>query len=189
MVDSCGGLYGGRSAGRPTVRPSHRASPWRQQPTCPCCRHQLQLRHRRRRVQLGPTSGRGRSPANGSCYEKLNTVESRLFAPQPLWSMTDITYLPSSPCGQEVPTPPPSEFDYSELLLPYYIHEIELIVLLSNRRVATCKPGKPGLTSFSETLALFFIQFLSFRKMKVQGRQNGPSGLPENTGWLRACQI
>ena len=35
------------------------------------------------------------------------------------------------------------------------------------RRVATCKPGKPGLTSFSETLALFFIQFLSFWKMKV----------------------
>ena len=46
---------------------------------------------------------------------------------------------------------------------------------ISVRRVATCKPGKPGLTSFSETLALFFIQFLSFRKMKVQGRQNGPS--------------
>ena len=43
------------------------------------------------------------------------------------------------------------------------------------RRVATCKPGKPGLTSFSETLALFFIQFLSFRKMKVQNTQNGPS--------------
>ena len=58
--------------------------------------------------------------------------------------------------------------------------------LIINRRVATCKPGKPGLTNFSETLALFFIQFLSFRKMKVQGRQNGPSGLPENTGWLRA---
>ena len=55
------------------------------------------------------------------------------------------------------------------------------------RRVATCKPGKPGLTSFSETLALFFIQFLSFRKMKLQDRQNGPSGLPENTGWLREC--
>ena len=43
------------------------------------------------------------------------------------------------------------------------------------RRVATCKPGKPGLTSFSETLAPFFIQFLSFRKMKVQDRQNGQS--------------
>ena len=43
------------------------------------------------------------------------------------------------------------------------------------RRVATCKPGKPGLTSFSETLALFFVQFLSFPKMKVQDRQNGPS--------------
>ena len=43
------------------------------------------------------------------------------------------------------------------------------------RRVATCKPGKPGLTSFSETLALFFTQFLSFRKMKVQAKQNGPS--------------
>ena len=58
-----------------------------------------------------------------------------------------------------------------------------------SRRVATCKPGKPGLTRFSETLALFFIQFLSFRKMKVQDRQNGPSGLPEKTGWLRArCQ-
>ena len=40
------------------------------------------------------------------------------------------------------------------------------------RRVATCKTGKPGLTSFSETLALFFNQFLSFRKMKVQDRQN-----------------
>ena len=37
----------------------------------------------------------------------------------------------------------------------------------SLRRVATCKPGKPGLTSFSETLTLFFIQFLLFRKMKV----------------------
>ena len=41
--------------------------------------------------------------------------------------------------------------------------------------VATCKPGKPGLTNFSETLAFFFIQFISFRKMKVQDRQNGPS--------------
>ena len=31
------------------------------------------------------------------------------------------------------------------------------------RRVATCKPGKPGLTSFSETLALFLhpISFIS----------------------------
>ena len=51
------------------------------------------------------------------------------------------------------------------------------------RRVATYKPGKPGFTSFSETLALFFIQFLLFRKMKVQDRQNGPSGLPEKS-WL-----
>ena len=47
------------------------------------------------------------------------------------------------------------------------------------RHVATCKPDKPGLTSFSEALALFFIQFLSFWKIKVQDRQNGPSGLPE----------
>ena len=37
------------------------------------------------------------------------------------------------------------------------------------------KPGKPGLASFSETLVLFFIQFLSFRKMKVQDRQICPS--------------
>ena len=59
-------------------------------------------------------------------------------------------------------------------------------MVTKTRRVATCKPGKPGLTSFSETLALFFIQFLSFRKMKVQDRQNGPSGLSEKTGWLRA---
>ena len=58
---------------------------------------------------------------------------------------------------------------------------------LWTRRVATCKPGKPGLASFFETLALFFIQSLSFRKMKVQDKQNGPSGLPEKTGWLRAC--
>ena len=48
------------------------------------------------------------------------------------------------------------------------------------------KQGKPELTSFCETLALFFIQFLSFRKMKIQNRQNGLSGLPEETGWLRA---
>ena len=52
-----------------------------------------------------------------------------------------------------------------------------------SRRVATCKPGKPRLTIFSETLALFFVQFLSFRKMKAQDRQNGPSGLPEKN-WL-----
>ena len=51
------------------------------------------------------------------------------------------------------------------------------------RRVATCKPGRPGLTSFSETLVVFFIQFLSFGKMKAQDRQNGPSGLPEKD-WL-----
>ena len=51
------------------------------------------------------------------------------------------------------------------------------------RRVATCKPGKPGLTSFSETLALFSIQFLLFRKMKVQDRQNGSSGLTEKNGY------
>ena len=62
---------------------------------------------------------------------------------------------------------------------------ITLIIVVVVRRVATCKPGKPGLTSFSETLALFFSQFLSFRKMKVQDKQNGPSGLPEKTGWLR----
>ena len=49
------------------------------------------------------------------------------------------------------------------------------IYIMMIRRVATFKPGKPGLTSFSETLALFFVQFLSFRKMKVQARQNGPS--------------
>ena len=65
----------------------------------------------------------------------------------------------------------------------------QLCTLLEIRRVATCKPGKPGLTSFSETLALFFIQLLSFRKMKVQDRQNGPSGLPEKTGWLRRPEI
>ena len=52
--------------------------------------------------------------------------------------------------------------------------------------MATYKPGKPGLTSFSETLALFFIQFLSFWKMKVQDRQNRPSGLPEKN-WLATC--
>ena len=46
---------------------------------------------------------------------------------------------------------------------------------LVHRRVATCKPGKAY--SFSETLALFFIQFLSFRKMKVQDRQNVNPGL------------
>ena len=36
---------------------------------------------------------------------------------------------------------------------------------------------KPWLTSFSETLALFFIQFLfSFiSKIKIQNRENGPS--------------
>ena len=51
--------------------------------------------------------------------------------------------------------------------------------ILTSRRIATCKPGKPGLTSFSETLTLFFIQFFSFWKAKVQGRQNGTSGLPE----------
>ena len=55
-----------------------------------------------------------------------------------------------------------------------------------SRRVATCMPGKPGLTSFSQNLALYFIQSLSFRKMNVQDRQNGPSGLPKKIGWLRA---
>ena len=37
----------------------------------------------------------------------------------------------------------------------------------ADRHVAICKPGKPGFTSFSKTLALFFIQFFSFWKMKV----------------------
>ena len=55
------------------------------------------------------------------------------------------------------------------------------------RRVATCKPGKPRLTSFSETLAVFFFQFLLFRKIKKQHRQKGPSVLPDKTGWLCAC--
>ena len=34
---------------------------------------------------------------------------------------------------------------------------------IASRRVATCKPGKPGLTSFSETPALFFhpMSFIS----------------------------
>ena len=63
---------------------------------------------------------------------------------------------------------------------------VVIVVVVIVRRVAACKPGKPGLTSFSETLALFFMQFFSFRKMKVKDRQNGPSGLPEKTGWLRA---
>ena len=55
----------------------------------------------------------------------------------------------------------------------------------------TCKPDKPGLTSFSEALALFFIQFLSFRKMKVQERQKGPLGLPEKklAGYAPVCTI
>ena len=58
---------------------------------------------------------------------------------------------------------------------------------LHARRVPTCMTGTPGLTNFSETLALFFIQFLSVREMKVQDRQNVNPGLPEKTGWLRAC--
>ena len=61
--------------------------------------------------------------------------------------------------------------------------------LFACRRVAKCKPGKPGLSSVSETLALFFIQFLSFRKMNVQDRQNVNPGLPEKTGWLRAWRV
>ena len=60
-------------------------------------------------------------------------------------------------------------FRYSALVMT--------VLKLKDMRVATCKPGKFGLTSFSETLALFFIQFLSFRKMKIQDRQNGPSKL------------
>ena len=43
---------------------------------------------------------------------------------------------------------------------------------LRGRRVVTSKPFKPGLTSFSETLALFFIQCLSFLKTKLQNRKN-----------------
>ena len=65
--------------------------------------------------------------------------------------------------------------------------KLPLKILIPCRHIATCKPGKPELTSFSETLAFFFIQFLSFREMKVQDRQNCPSGLTEKTGWLRAC--
>ena len=72
------------------------------------------------------------------------------------------------------------KYDKSEIL------QLKFEFCSAHRRVATCKQGKPGLTSFSETLALFFIQFLSFGKMRVQDRQNGPSGLPENIGWLRA---
>ena len=72
------------------------------------------------------------------------------------------------------------KYDKSEIL------QLKFEFCIAHRRVATCKQGKPGLTSFSETLALFFIQFLSFRKMRVQDRQNGPSCLPENIGWLRA---
>ena len=57
-------------------------------------------------------------------------------------------------------------------------------------RIATCKPGKPGLTSFSEILALFFVRFLSFRKMKLQDIQNGRSktfqAYLKKTGWLHA---
>ena len=64
-----------------------------------------------------------------------------------------------------------------------FISHVATAIISHIRRVATCKPGEPGLISFSETLALFFIQFLSFRKMKVQDRQNGPSGLPEKN-WL-----
>ena len=33
---------------------------------------------------------------------------------------------------------------------------IKIIMMIMIRRVATCKPGMPGLTSFSETLTLFF---------------------------------
>ena len=42
-------------------------------------------------------------------------------------------------------------------------HFCKLPMANTTRCVATCQPGKPGLTSFSETLALFFIQFLSFQ--------------------------
>lgn len=43
------------------------------------------------------------------------------------------------------------------------------------RRLATSRPVQPGLTSFLETLALFFIQFFSFRIIKLQDICNDPS--------------
>ena len=56
-----------------------------------------------------------------------------------------------------------------------FAHEKHSSLIPFRRRVATCKPGKPGITSSSVTLALFLIQYLSFRKIKIQDRQNGPS--------------
>ena len=62
------------------------------------------------------------------------------------------------------------------VLLEFLVVSIaQLQCLRSDRHVGNSKPGKPGLTSFSETLALFFIQFLSFRKKKVQESQKGYS--------------
>ena len=58
--------------------------------------------------------------------------------------------------------------DHRRIAIPKCQHTV-------SRRVATCKPGKFGVTSFFDTLALFFIRlFLSFRKMKVQDRQKKP---------------
>ena len=78
----------------------------------------------------------------------------------------------------------------SSVLVLFVLSAIFAHFMTAFRRTVTCKPGKPRLTSFSETLVLFFIQFLSFRKMKVQDRQNGPSksfrAYQKNTGCLRA---
>ena len=90
--------------------------------------------------------------------------------------------------GGHVPPPPPRPHCS---VVPAITPNTTLLKCTIFRRVGTCKPGKPGLTSFSETLALFFIQFLSFRKMKVQDRQNEFEiipGLPEKN-WLATCLI
>ena len=97
-----------------------------------------------------------------SCIHKMSfsvTLAKREFTPA---GHCFIIHLPG---GGHCPL---SEIANQSGCLKYQRHRV-------CRRVATCKPGKPGLTSFSETLALFFIQFLSFRKMKVQDRQNGSS--------------
>ena len=54
----------------------------------------------------------------------------------------------------------------------YYLKQ-----LFPFRRVATCKPGKPRLTSFSETLVLFFIQFFFISENEDTGQTKWSLGL------------
>ena len=59
--------------------------------------------------------------------------------------------------------------------------------MIHGRRVATCKPGKPGLTSFSETLGTFLHSISFILENEGTGQTKWSLGLT-GKNWLATHQ-